>query len=142
MAKKKGGILVLLAALVGAITAIFFTTDEQGETKETVRGKVKALKARLKDVDEKQVAQKIFGEKSDEVLKMFRESKETVVTRLAKLKGTLDEIDKQKYLDIVTEVTEDLKHKSAVTSKQLAKLKDYLGDDYKKLTKTSVKKKG
>ena len=139
MARKRGGLLLLFGAIIGAIAALFFSTNEEGETKESVKKKVKELKIQLQEAKEKDVVKKIFGAKSDELVDLFRETKEDLVKRLAGLKGSLDNIDKQKYLDVVNEVVEDLRKNTSVDSNQLSKLKKYLVDDYKKLEKPAKK---
>lgn len=141
MVKKKDGILFLLGAIIGAIAALFFSTTEEGETKEIVRKKVKESKEKLSEVRESEIVKKIFGKNSTEVIRIFRETKDDLVNRLAKVKGSLDKIDKKKYLDAVNEVVSDLKKNHQVTSDQLSKMKKYLQDDYKKLAgKKKVKK--
>ena len=133
MAKKKGGILLILGAIIGAIAALFFSTTEEGETKDVVKKKVKVLKTKLAEVKENEQVKKIFGKNSDELLDLFRDTKDELVNRLAKIKGSLDKIDKKKYTDAVNEVIKDLKNNSQVTSDQLNKMKKYLTEDYKKL---------
>ena len=141
MARKKGGILLLLGAIIGAIAALFFSTTEEGETKEIVRKKVKESKEKLGEVRESEMVKKIFGKNSEDVVRIFRETKDDLVNRLAKVKGSLEKIDKKKYIDAVNEVIGDLKKNKQVTSDQLSKMKKYLADDYKKLAgKKKVKK--
>jgi gas vesicle protein len=141
MAKNKSGILLFIGAILGAITALFFSTTEEGETKEIVRKKVKESKEKLSEVRESEMVKKIFGKNSTEVMRIFRETKDDLVNRLAKVKGSFDKIDKKKYMDAVNEVVSDLKKNKQVTSEQLSKMKKYLTDDYKKLSGKKIVKK-
>ena len=141
MARKRGGLLLLLGAIVGAITALFFSTTEEGETREVVRQKVKDLKKMLKDAKEKEAVKDIFGEKTDEVVQLFRDAKEDLVSRLAKVKGSLDSIDKSRYMEAVNEVSVELKKNASITGEQLNKMKAYMSEDYKKISKKMKKRK-
>jgi gas vesicle protein len=135
MARKQGGILILLGALIGAITALFFSTTEEGEMKEPVRYKVKMIKEKMKDVDIKKQAQEIFGARGAEWVALLQETKDDLAERLGTLKGSLDKIDKQKYADAVNNLMAEMKKNSKVTADQARKLKTYLTEDYQKLKK-------
>ena len=124
--KSKSGILLILGAIIGAITALFLSTDEKGETKETVKKKVSLLKNRLKDAKEEEVIKKIFGSKSKQVTKTYQKAKKQLATKLAKIKGSIAKIDKQKYTNVVNEIVAELKKNKEATSPQLKKLRSYL----------------
>jgi RecA/RadA recombinase len=143
MTRDRGGILGSLTFLLGLVFGGFLTlllsTDEKGETRRTIKTKVKEIKKTLKDVSEKERIQEVFGEVSKEATTRYLEAKELLVAKLAGLKEAVETVDKEKYMAVVNEVTAELRKEGAMTAAQLKKLTQFLADDYKKVTKKATK---
>lgn len=135
------GLTFFVGAVIGALAALLFSTNEEGEIKTEVKDKVRLLKSKLKEAKESEVVQQIFGERTEKVQKVYREAKAELITRLSRLKGTIEDIDKDKYTQTVHEVVDDLKKNKDITAVQLKKLKKFLSDDYRKLASAATKEK-
>jgi len=138
--KRSWGPLFLLGAFLGALATLLFSTDEKGETKESVKKKVTQLKVYLKDLGESERVKEIFGKNTEELKKLYRQAKEELVDQLSQLKGSIEDIDKERYAKAVGDVIEELKKDTQATGEQLTTLKKFLTEDYKKIRSGMAKK--
>jgi ribosome-binding protein aMBF1 (putative translation factor) len=136
-----GGIFIL-GALIGAFLALMFGTDENGNTKKTVKVKVKATKDGMKEIKEQRIDPviEIFEEKTKEAKEKFQLAMDDLSDKLVALKENIKNIDREKYMKIVDEVIADLKKSGNYTSTQLGKMKTYMANDYKEITAEVAKK--
>jgi hypothetical protein len=147
MKRNKGtGILALIfGTIIGAIAAIFFGTDDKGDTKKKVKTEVGKAKKKVKELDKKKIIDSV-SKKIDKSSAEFKKAKANLTKKLDEAKKKLDTVDKSKYQNIVADVLKDLKKTSKATGAQLSQIKDLLVDDYNKLapkkkTKKTAKKK-
>jgi gas vesicle protein len=139
MTRNRGGIFgsitFLLGLIFGGFLTLLLSTDEKGETRKEVKGKVREIKKSLKEVSERERIEAIFGDVSREATERYREAKAMLTARLAELKQAVDTIDKEKYGNVVQDVVKELKKEGQMTATQLKKLSAYLAEDYQKITK-------
>jgi hypothetical protein len=139
MSRNRGGIFgsitFLLGLVFGGFLTLLLSTDEKGDMKKTVKNTVSDIKQRLKEVSEKERIEAIFGDVSKEATERYQEARELFINKLAGLKQAVNTVDKEKYMAIIGEVTDELKKEGAMTAQQLKKLTNYLAEDYKKVTK-------
>lgn len=137
MSKNDGkGIIFMIGAAIGALVALLMATDEEGETKKPVKGKLKKVKTKIKENPEAERLLAIFGEKSAKVQETYSEAVGMLNEKLTSFKGSVGEIDKSKYTAIVDEVVSDMKTASTMTATQLKKLKSFMLQDFEKLKKS------
>lgn len=126
------GILLLIGGMIGAFLALMFGTDENGETKESVRGGVKKTKDGMREFKEKQVDPfiEVMEEKSREAKLRFDQAVDELEIQLIALKGSLQNLDQEKYGEIVDDVVKKLKKSGNYTNEQLNRLSVYFKEDY------------
>lgn len=136
------GAFFIIGAFVGAFLALMFGTDENGNTKKSVKVKVKQTKDGMREFKEEHIdpVVEVFGEKTREARAKFDAAIDNMENRLSQIKGNLSELDRAKYDEIVAEVVADMKKTGSYTTEQLGKLRTYLANDYQQLTSTITKK--
>ena len=133
--KSSFGLGVLFGAVVGGLTAFFLSPKSGKENREDVAKKVQELKKLLEDSHLDERVKEVYGEVSKEAKMCYVQTKVLLIKKLAELKEKVHEIDKKKYMEIVDEVVLEFKKESKHTEKIVAKLREQLESDWKKITK-------
>lgn len=135
------GINVFLAGLfgatAGAVGGLLLAPKSGKETREqiskmaaelanSVKTEVKESQARLKD---------IYGNTTEEAQRKYEEVRNAVMGKVALLKTTGKEIDRDKYVKVVDEVVVEFKSDVATSKDSAAKLAKYLKNDWEKVKK-------
>ncbi|MCX6726651.1 MAG: YtxH domain-containing protein [Candidatus Shapirobacteria bacterium] len=135
------GINVFLAGLfgaaAGAVGGLLLAPKSGKETREqiskmaadlakSVKTEVKESQARLKD---------IYGETTEEAKRKYEEVRNTLMGKVALLKTTGKEIDRDKYVKVVDDVVADFKTDMVSTKDGAEKLAKYLKKDWEKVKK-------
>jgi gas vesicle protein len=136
------GAFFIIGALIGAFLALMFGTDENGNTKKSVKVKVKQTKDGMREFKEERIDPviQVFEEKTKEAKAKFDMAMEDLTGKLAALKENVKNLDREKYMKLVDEVVEDMKKTGEYTSGQLSRLKTYMATDYKEITAEAAKK--
>lgn len=119
--------LAFVAGVAAGWLAGIFTTEQ---TKDKVRGKAKQLKNLLRDPQEQAKVKAIFNEVTEDTMRKYNHAKDRLITGLNELKVSVDQIDKQKYTDVVNEVIQEMKQEKDIAAKQLTQLQKYLEEDF------------
>lgn len=130
--KSKSGIMLLLGAVFGAITAIFLSTDKEGKTKKAVAPKVKKVKKVISESVQRDKLVEIFGEDSEKYFDAVDDLRAKAIVQLEKLKDAGEKIDKKKYQKVIDDLVAKFTKKEDVTPGQVKKLTTYLANDIKK----------
>jgi esterase/lipase len=139
--KHSGGIFALIfGTIIGAITAIFLSTDKQGNTKKGVKKTVGDTKKKIEELDKKEVL-KAVETRINKASAEFKKAKESLSKKIDAAKEKLDQIDKTKYQSLVNEVIAELKKAGKATSTQLKDIKTLLVEDYHKVAPKKPAKK-
>jgi gas vesicle protein len=135
------GINVFLAGLfgaaAGAVGGLLLAPKSGKETREqiskmaaelakNVKTEVKESQARLRD---------IYGETTEEAKRRYEEVRSAVMGKVALLKTTGKEIDRDKYVKVVDEVVAEFKSDVATSKDSAVKLAKYLKKDWEKVKK-------
>ncbi|MFC1653783.1 hypothetical protein ACFL1M_02970 [Patescibacteria group bacterium] len=136
---KKGIFGLLFGLIVGAITALFLSTDKKGDTKKPVKEGVGKAKKKIAEVDKKKVLDSI-GKKSETASKVISKATKDLEKKLKVAKEKFDSVDKAKYTKAVNEVVSSLKKSGKATGKQLTDIKALLVEDYQKVAPKKAKK--
>ena len=131
--KSKFGLGLLIGTVIGGLTAFFFSPTSGPKNREEVAKKVKQLEKLLKEKEIDKKVKEIFGEASEEAVRIYNMAKEWLIADLAELKLTINEIDKEKYMAAVEDVMNKVKKEVKKDSKQLEKLKKQLMKEWAKM---------
>lgn len=132
---SKLGLGLVLGTLIGGLAAFFFSPKSGEENREMVAKKVKQLEKLLKEKEVDKKVKEIFGEATDEAIKLYNQAKTWLIEDLATLKETINEIDKEKYTKAVENVVKKVGKEAKKDIKQLEKLKKQLMKEWGKLRK-------
>lgn len=126
---------LLTGALLGYIGSLFVSSKTKHKHKMLIEEKASKLKEALEETKSVQRVEKVFEEKTAEAKAKYEAIKSDLITSLAKLKGTIADIDREKYQQIVDEVLARAKQDRRIIVEESEKLKNFLEDDYKKIKK-------
>lgn len=135
MRKDKSSLGLVLAGgiLLGYVASLFIPDSIKNKNKKQIEAKAVKLKAILTDPEERQRIKEIFNDQSEKARAMYADAKDTLVTNLVALKGSLRDINKQKYLDAVNATITQLRSEKNLPAAQLTRLKEYLQTDYERV---------
>jgi len=135
---KKGsklGLGLLIGTVLGGIAAFFLSPKSGEENREMVAKKVKQLEKLLKEKEIDKKVREIFGEVSEETVKLYNQAKAWLIEDLAQLKETVENIDQEKYKKAVDDVMKKVQKEVKKDTKELEKLKNQLMKEWNKLKK-------
>jgi len=126
MGKSKFGLTLALGALLGGAAAFFLTPKTGKENREHAKKKLQQLHVTLKTKSKEEIVKEIFGTASKEGKKLYDIAQKEMNTRLDQLKEKYPDIDKGKYMGVVTEVVERLKEEKEATKGRMGELTNFL----------------
>jgi gas vesicle protein len=133
---SKSGVGFLLGLIIGAVGGIFLAPKSGKENREVASKKLNEMKDMIQNGEVKENIEKIFGNLSDESVKMYNNVHDEVLERVEEMK-TMNADD---YAAMVQDVIEKVKEGSRIGAEQLKKLKDQFIKDYPEV-KEEVEKK-
>lgn len=123
-----------LGLVAGWFVKQLFDSPKFQNQREQVMITANELRQRLVDFDEDGRIKTIFGKNSKEFKQIYQETREKIINELETLQIAFDEIDKEKYSSIVTEVLDSLKD-SRLGKEQIENLSQALLADFKKINR-------
>jgi len=133
--KSKFGWGLAVGTILGGLSAFFLSPNSGKENRELVAKKVKELEKLLEEKNLDKVVKDIFGEVSEDAEKVFLKAKKDLIKKIAELKETIDNIDKEKFMSLVDEVVEKVQSEAKHESKEMIKLKEHLMKEWNKMQK-------
>lgn len=130
---SKFGLGLLIGTVLGGLASFFLSPKSGEENREEVVKKVKQLKKLLEEKEIDKKVKEIFGEVSDEAVKIYNQAKTWLIEDLAQLKDAVEHIDKEKYTTAVEKVVKRVHKGVKKDSKQLDKLKKQLMREWEKM---------
>lgn len=124
------GLFFLLGTILGYILSLFVPDQTRDKHQQLAKDKAAALRKIMTDKKQRQRVKKIFQKNTDRALATYQEARETLITNLSQLKGSIDQIDKTKYAKTVNKTITQIKEGKKLPAKQLQELKKYLQEDY------------
>lgn len=131
--KSKFGWGIAIGTVLGGLAAFFLSPNSGKENRELVAKKVKELEKLLEEKNLDKVVKDIFGEVSEEAKKIFLQAKKDLIKKIAELKETIDNIDKEKFKEMVDEVVNKVQSEAKRESKEMSKLKEHLIKEWNKM---------
>lgn len=132
---SKFGLGLLFGSILGGIAALFLSPTTGKENRELVAKKIEELKKLMEEKEIDKKVQEIFGEVSDEAKELYLKAKELLIQKLAELKETVQNIDREKYMTAVEDTMLYVQKEFKKDVKQLEKLKKQLMGEWEKLRK-------
>ena len=143
MAKNSGKMLLagLVGALAGAIGGLLFAPRSGKETREGIARMAKEISDQLKNETEVTTAKvkEVFGNASENARTKYNEIRDTLYAKVATIKSTGQEIDKEKYTKIVDEVVDSFKDDLNMAKNGVQKMADLLVKDWTKVKRAIAK---
>jgi len=128
-------ILIFGAGLAaGWIVKQLFDSPEFEPQKRQVLATAKELRQRLSDSDEADRVRGIFGKTTRDFTQIYQDTKENVLEEIENLRLSLDDLDKNRYVEIVTNIIKSMKNDQDLPEDQLKKLSQSLVKDFEKIT--------
>lgn len=123
--------------VTGWLVKQLFDSPQVKEKREEMMDSAEELRQRLADSDEVSRITEVFGSYSRELAKFYQQAKEQLITQLGDLRISFDQIDKERYQAIVTEIVKSAGKDGQLPASQLEKLKQALIEDFSKLQLTT-----
>lgn len=136
---KKAFAIFLAGLTAGYIASWFMPEDWKFKQRKVVRKKISELQAIMTDPEERERIKDIFKEKTEEALDQYQEARSILMKNLADIKGSWQDIDKDKYLEVVGNTIDEIRDNQALPMKQLQKMRQYFEADYKLLQSKAKK---
>lgn len=128
------GLGVVIGSVLGGLAAFFLSPKSGKENKEMVLEKLEALKKMLVASEAAHKIKEIYGEVSQDSVKLYNQMKKKLIKRIEELKEKVEDIDREKYTRMVEDVADEVKKDTKTTAEKLAKIKESLLKDWHKLT--------
>lgn len=126
--------MVFVAGLAaGYVASWFLPEDVKTRQRKMARKKADELKSILTDPDERERVKDIFKERTQEAMGSYQQARETLMANLSSMRGSWEDINKDKYMEVVNQTIEEIRDNQALPMRQLNKLKQYFEADYKLL---------
>lgn len=138
MAKgNKFFLATMIGAVAGAIGGLLLAPQSGEKTREEIKKLMNKLRKEMQTTvkDTKEKVEDIFGKATDASVAKYKEIKTTVMNRVAEVKATGKEIDKDKYAILVEDVVKDFKSDFKETKDGASKMISYLKKDWAKVKK-------
>lgn len=128
--------LFLFAAgmAAGWIAKQLFDTPEVQQRTRSLIMTARDLKDRLAESDEADRVKEIFGKVTQDATAMYQDAKANLMDELESLQISFDELDKRKYLGIVSDIVAGLRDERQLPEDQVKKLTRALNSDWQKIS--------
>jgi len=139
MTNKKGKFFLagLFGALAGAVGGLLLAPQSGAETREDIVKLTNEIAGKVKSrVDETTERVKdVFGKYTEEGKEKYLEIKDKVVSKVATVKSAGENIDKNKYGQVIEDVVAEFKDDLSATKNGAGKISKYLKKDWEKFKK-------
>lgn len=137
--KNKGSFFLagLLGALAGAVGGLLLAPKSGEETRKDITKLAAEISKKVKiETDEtKDRVKDIYGKATQEATDKYNEVKNAVIAKVATIKTTGSEIDKEKYIKVVDDVVDEFKADFMSSKNGAVKIAGYLKKDWEKVKK-------
>lgn len=90
-----------------------------------------------RNTSDREMIETVFGEYSTQARRSVAEVRREVNTRMKNLKLSINEVDTDKYKELVRDAIESVGREGRLASEQMTELQDYLIDDFKHVRKAA-----
>jgi polyhydroxyalkanoate synthesis regulator phasin len=134
-------ILPLIAGIGIGVGLVAWMQGRDGKNgqmlKDTVTKAGKTLRASLSDTwdNSQETMKELFGETNAQTQLAFMRTRQQLNERVNDLVEEFGKLSKDKYVELVSEIVEDLQENKSMSNEQIKTLKKYLNSDYTRLQK-------
>lgn len=122
---SKLGVGLVIGSILGGVAAFFLSPKSGKENRELVSKKIQEIKKMIEEKKIQERVKEIYGDVTDEGMKLYTMAHDEMNNRLDELKKSMDEIDINRYKAMVTDVIDRIKDESQESGDRISKLKDY-----------------
>ena len=130
---SKFGLGILFGTVIGGLVAFFLSPNSGPENQKLIAKKIKELEKILEEGNLEGKVKEIFGEATDEATGIYKKAKKNFIKELAEVKGTIENLDREKVTEVANGTVEILKKEVKHEGKEMEKLKAELAKEWKKL---------
>lgn len=139
--KSNPGLTLFVGMALGAVAGLFLAPKSGKENREEAKKKLKDLQKSWESGDMQKQVQDIFGDVSNESMKMYKQAQDELTKRMESMKELTD---RKTYEDmvssVVTWVQDTMGMKGEEAEKKAKKLEKKMKDQYEEKTKKTAKK--
>jgi gas vesicle protein len=139
MGKSKFGAGLIFGAILGGVAAMFLSPKSGKENREMAKEKLEEWQKKYENKPPQDIAKEVFGIATEEGKKLFETTQKMLNDKLDDLKSKADEIDQDKYKEVVKEVIAKVQKEKEATGDRAEKLKKYLLDRWEYVMSESKK---
>lgn len=142
MSEKKNnfGLGLLIGGLTAGLATFFLTPKSGKENRQDVVELIKKLKQKIDDAKLEEKAKEIFGKATKETKEIYEKLTKQIVKELEELNQKIQDIDKDKYVEIIEKAWHNLGDKVAKYQDKLIIAKDKLASGFEKKKDNKCKK--
>lgn len=138
--KKSAGkffVAGLLGAVAGAIGGLLFAPQSGKQTREDIAELANKITKQVKTgvTDTKDKVKEVFGNASEEAMDKYKEIRGKIVDKVAAVKTVGNEINKEKYSEIVEDIIGEFKSDFSATKNGAMKMANQMKRDWEKVKK-------
>lgn len=131
MAKSRNLLLTFAGGVAaGWLISLFMSTEIKTKTKKAIQKDAEKLKDILTNQENRERVAAIFDDVTQKTTNTYKTAQSKLISGLTSLKYSLEEIDKDKYQQVVNQIIKDLQDNEQINLKQAKKLKTYLVADF------------
>lgn len=126
--KSTFGAGLVLGAIIGAVAGIFLAPKSGKEMREDAASSLKDIHHKINSGEIQARVQEIFGEVTDEGMKLYKETKKELTDKLESAK---DHLSKSEYLEMLEEVIDSARERTQASVEYGKKIRDSFMEGYK-----------
>lgn len=132
---KKIGLALAVGAAAGWAATLLLRDDQKAK----YRREIKKLGAQLSDTEVAKRLEDLYQDQSDTAREKYENARDAVMSQVANLQENWDNLDLNKYSEVIAQTLEDLRERKEISRSQVDKLQAYFESDLDKL-RSSAKK--
>ncbi len=118
----KFGLGLIFGAVVGAVTALFLTPTTGEENRKHALEMYEKVKQMVQEGEIEEKARELFGDVTEEGMRLIAEVRSEMLTRLDEIKTDLDALDTQKLTKYVEDTVATVGARVKASAKDIEKL--------------------
>jgi gas vesicle protein len=142
MSEKKNnfGLGLFIGGLTAGLATFFLTPKSGKENRQEVVELIKKLKQKIDESKLEEKAREIFGKATKETKDVYQKLTKQIIKELEELNQKIQDIDKDKYIEVVEKAWHNLGDKVSKYQDKLIVAKEKLGDSFEKKNKNKCEK--
>jgi len=140
MKSNKFFLATMVGAVAGAIGGLLLAPQSGKRTRENLKKMAlrlrKEVQGTVKDTEQK--VEDVFGKATDKTIAKYKQIKSAVMDKVAEVKTTGKDLDREKYSILVEDIVKDFKDDFKETKSGAMKMVSYLKKDWEKIKKVLV----